>query len=139
LIPAGHFLPIAGHPAASDGRNPINARNPNEILTFVVPSPIALDPDGVGIRLEVRRHLVDWCRRFLRNDHSRFWIEDHRRRERLVHEATHQVFGIAVFLIPDDVDRRRVQCQFLGAGLSTFNGQQQPCRHEEIGHDSPSR
>ncbi len=138
LIPAGHFLKVTGNPAAADGRNPIHARNPNEILPLVVPRPIALEPDGVGIRLEVRRHLVDRLRRFVRDDQSGFRIEGYRRGEPLVHEAAHQVFGIAVFLVPDDVDGRRFRHYFLRAGPSTSNEQQHPCGRKTAGHDGPS-
>src|SRR5262249_16925220 len=65
------LLPVTRQPATSGRRLSPKAADPNEVLSLIIPLPVARNPLDVPFRLLVRRDFVHRPGRRLRNDRRR--------------------------------------------------------------------
>jgi hypothetical protein len=88
LKTVGHFGPVAGNPTLSGRNIAPNAADPNEIVSFVVPGPVAWHPnDVISLRLIFWGDFLDRFGGLLCDDQGCFGIVDNRFGKSLMNRA----------------------------------------------------
>ncbi len=124
LIASVHLGPVSGHPASPFRRRSPDAADIDEILTLLVPRPIAWDPGHILFgRLGFRRKFFDRLGRLLGHDGRGLRIQLDRFREGLVQGAAKQGFDI----VPVGRHRRRIR---LGGRTACSGGDEQARHHK---------